>query len=187
VTLHDTKTTTWNDLSSQFYLRQADIGKNRAEQSLEQLSELNAYTQVKTSTGELNEALLKGYTVVILADGIESEEKLLKLSGFCRQENICFILAETRGVFSRLFCDFGDEFTVVDVNGEQPISVMIAGITQDVNGLVTCLDESRHGLEDGDCVTFSEVQGMSEVNGKEFEIKVMGPYTFTIGDTNGKS
>lgn len=24
--------------------------------------------------------------------------------------------------------------------------------------VVTCLDEARHGLEDGDCVTFSEVR-----------------------------
>lgn len=33
------------------------------------------------------------------------------------------------------------------------------------NSVVTCLDESRHGLEDGDYVTFSEVQGMTELNG----------------------
>lgn len=39
--------------------------------------------------------------------------------------------------------------------------------------MVTCLDESRHGLEDGDYVTFSEVQGMTELNGcKPVKIKV---------------
>ena len=141
---------------------------------------------MKTSTAELNEQLIKGYTVVILADGVENEEKLLKITRFCRQENVCFILAETRGVFSRLFCDFGKEFTVVDVNGEQPVSAMIAGISKDANGVVTCLDETRHGLEDGDYVTFTEVVGMEEINGREFEIKVTGPYTFTIGDTTGE-
>jgi len=57
---------------------------------------------------------------------------------------------------------------------------------QDNEGLVTCLDESRHGLEDGDFVTFSEVQGMTELNGCEpRKISVKGPYTFTIGDTTG--
>ena len=44
---------------------------------------------------------------------------------------------------------------------------MLASITQDEAGLVTVLDEGRHGLEDGDYVTFSEVGGMSELNGSE--------------------
>lgn len=46
------------------------------------------------------------------------------------------------------------------------------------------MDETRHGLEDGDFVTFTEVQGMEELNGCEpRKISVKGPYTFTIGDT----
>lgn len=49
---------------------------------------------------------------------------------------------------------------------------------------MACLDETRHGLEDGDCVTFTEVEGMEELNGIESRpIKVLGPYTFSIGDT----
>ena len=52
-------------------------------------------------------------------------------------------------------------------------------------GVVTCLDETRHGLEDGDFVTFTEVQGMTELNGCEpRKITVKGPYTFSIGDTS---
>jgi ubiquitin-activating enzyme E1 len=47
------------------------------------------------------------------------------------------------------------------------------------------LDETRHGLEDGDFVTFTEVQGMTELNGCEpRKVSVKGPYTFTIGDTS---
>lgn len=50
---------------------------------------------------------------------------------------------------------------------------------------MTCLDEARHGLEDGDFVTFTEVQGMEELNGcKPRKVSVKGPYTFTIGDTS---
>jgi ubiquitin-activating enzyme E1 len=55
---------------------------------------------------------------------------------------------------------------------------------QDTDAVVTCLDEQRHGLEDGDFVTFSEVKGMDELNGCEpRKVTVKGPYTFTIGDT----
>jgi len=50
------------------------------------------------------------------------------------------------------------------------------------------VDETRHGLEDGDFVTFSEVKGMVELNGCEpRKITVNGPYTFSIGDTSGLS
>jgi len=47
------------------------------------------------------------------------------------------------------------------------------------------LDETRHGFNDGDYVTFSEVQGMQQLNGcQPIKITVLGPYTFSIGDTS---
>lgn len=47
--------------------------------------------------------------------------------------------------------------------------------SQDSEGVVTCLDEARHGYEDGDFVSFTEVQGMTEVNGTDpIKIKVLG-------------
>ena len=56
--------------------------------------------------------------------------------------------------------------------------------SQDNEGIVTCLEETRHGLEDGNFVTFREVQGMEELNGcKPRKVSVKGPYTFSIGDT----
>jgi len=61
---------------------------------------------------------------------------------------------------------------------------MISLISSDVNSVVTTLDENRHGFEDGCYVTFTEVKGMEEVNSREFKIKVLGPYTFSIGDTS---
>ena len=76
-------------------------------------------------------------------------------------------------VIRHIFCDFGDEFTVYDTNGENPTSNMIASISKDKEAVVTCLDETRHGLESGDFVTFSEVQGMVELNSSgPREIKV---------------
>ncbi len=77
---------------------------------------------------------------------------------------------------------------MLDATGEQPISIMIAAITKDKEGVVTCLDETRHGFETGDKVTFSEVQGMVELNNCEPRtVKVLGPYTFSIGDTTNLS
>ena len=46
---------------------------------------------------------------------------------------------------------------MMDVNGEQVLSVMVSAVSKDNEGIVTCLDERRHGFEDGDYVTFQEV------------------------------
>jgi ubiquitin-activating enzyme E1 len=61
---------------------------------------------------------------------------------------------------------------------------MIAAISSDSEGVVTCLEETRHNLEDGDYVQFTEVKGMEVLNGSEpRKVKYLGPYTFSIGDT----
>jgi ubiquitin-activating enzyme E1 len=83
-----------------------------------------------------------------------------------------------------VFCDFGKNFTVIDSTGENPVNGIVADIDED--GLVSALDETRHGLEDGDYVTFTEVEGMEGLNGCEpRKITVKGPYTFSIGDVSG--
>ena len=63
---------------------------------------------------------------------------------------------------------------------------MLTSVSQDEEGIVTMHDETRHGLSDGDHVCFTEVQGMAELNGSGSRpIKVLGPFSFSIGDTSG--
>ncbi|KAJ2933673.1 hypothetical protein H1R20_g3400, partial [Candolleomyces eurysporus] len=187
VTIYDPEPVTIQDLSSQFFLRQQDVGKPRAAATLPRLAELNAYVPVRDLGGKAGEGisvdLVKGFQVVVLC-GV-SYKKQLEINEWTRANNVHFIAAETRGLFGSAFNDFGPKFTCVDPTGEQPLSGMIVSVAKDSEGLVTCLDETRHGLEDGDFVTFTEVQGMSELNGCEpRKISVKGPYTFTIGDTS---
>ncbi|XP_014240445.1 ubiquitin-like modifier-activating enzyme 1 [Cimex lectularius] len=182
VTLHDDKKCTLADLSSQFYLTEADVGKNRAEASCRQLAELNNYVPTRAYTGPLTEDFLRGFRVLVLAD-VDKDVKE-RTAELARTSGVALVAATSRGVFAQVFCDFGPEFTVLDTNGENPVSAMIANISRDAEGVVACLDDSRHGLEDGDYVTFHEVQGMKELNECEpMKIKVLGPYTFSIGCT----
>ncbi|XP_015379860.1 PREDICTED: ubiquitin-like modifier-activating enzyme 1 [Diuraphis noxia] len=186
VTLHDSVVCTYSDLSSQFYLTENDIGKNRADISCPKLGELNSYVPVKAYTGILSESFLKQFKVVVLTETTLDEQ--LRISEITHLNNIALIVGDTRGVFAQVFCDFGEDFNVIDTTGENSISVMVAGITKEEQGVVTCMDESRHGFEDGDYVTFQEVQGMTEINGcKPKKITVLGPYTFSIGDTTSYS
>ncbi|CAH2048911.1 unnamed protein product, partial [Iphiclides podalirius] len=186
VTLHDDRNCTIADLSSQFYLSESTIGQNRAVASCEQLAELNHYVPTTAYTGPLTEEFLKKFRVVVLTQASWAEQQ--RVAAITHANNIALVIADTRGLFSQVFCDFGPEFTVLDVTGENPASAMVAVITHEYEAVVTCLDDTRHGLEDGDYVTFSEVQGMTELNGCEpRKIKVLGPYTFSIGDTTNFS
>jgi ubiquitin-activating enzyme E1 len=156
VTLHDKQVCSMKDLASQFYLSESTIGQNRAEASCNHLSELNQYVPTTSYAGELTEDFLQQFRVVVLTENNEAEHK--RVAEITRKHNIALIIAFSRGLFGQIFCDFGPAFTVFDVNGANPLSAMVAGISKDKDGVVTCLDEVRHGFEDGDFVTFTEVR-----------------------------
>ncbi|KAI9304954.1 ubiquitin-activating emzyme E1 [Cunninghamella echinulata] len=186
VTLYDPQATQLSDLSAQFYLRPEDIGKSRAEVSQPLLAELNQYVPVHVINGELTEEVLKKYKAVVVTELPFSKQ--LEISDICHANNIHFISTEVRGLFGRIFNDFGKQFEIIDATGEEPLRGMVAAISKDSEGVITCLDETRHGLEDGNYVTFTEIQGMTELNGSApRKVKVLGPYTFSIGDTSGFS
>uniref|UniRef100_A0A9L0JSD6 Ubiquitin-like modifier-activating enzyme 1 n=1 Tax=Equus asinus TaxID=9793 RepID=A0A9L0JSD6_EQUAS len=172
VTLHDQGVARWADLSSQA--------------SQPRLAELNSYVAVSAYTGALVEDFLGGFQVVVLTN--TPLEDQLQVGEFCHSHGIKLVVADTRGLFGQLFCDFGEEMILTDCNGEQPLSAVVSMVTKDNPGVVTCLDEARHGFESGDFVSFTEVQGMNELNGTSpIEIKVLGPYTFSICDTSSFS
>ncbi|KAL1442232.1 hypothetical protein MTO96_007854 [Rhipicephalus appendiculatus] len=179
-----------------FYLTEDCLGKNRAKACVDSLAELNSYVAVTAHTGALDQRLLETFSaprgfithisilpqVVVLTDTPLKEQ--LSISAFTHANNIALVVADTRGLCGQIFCDFGENFRVLDTNGERPISVLLASISKDKEAVVTCLDEVRHGLEDGDFVAFSEVEGMTEINEcLPMRVKVLGPFTFSVGDT----
>ncbi|PVG03605.1 putative UBA1-ubiquitin-protein ligase, E1-like enzyme [Serendipita vermifera] len=187
VTIYDPDPVEIHDLGSQFFLREIDVGKSRADATLPRLAELNAYVPVQVLPGTQGQQItidkIKGFQAVVLTNAPLSLQ--LQINQWTHANDVHFIAAETRGLFGSVFNDFGPEFTSVDPTGEQPLNGMIAEIEQGQTTIVTCLDETRHGLEDDDFVTFSEIQGMTELNGCEpMKVTVKGPYTFEIGDTS---
>lgn len=181
VSLWDSKATQWDDLASQFYLTEADIGKPRAAASVAKLSELNPYVDVSVfSAAELSPDSLAtaNFTVVVLIDQPLSVQETV--AAFCHAQGIACVIGDVRGVFGSIFCDFGEKFVVHDTTGEPNASSMLAGITCDNPALVTTLEETRHGLESGDRVILSEITGMEALNGKQFTVTVKGPYSFEI-------
>lgn len=188
VSLFSNRTCSIQDLSSQFFLDENDLGKNMAEASCQKLAELNMNVQVKLITQndmlfEQNFNLLSKFHVIVLTES--SYDEIKRISEFTHTRNIALIVAATSGLAGQIFCDFGINFQVYDQDGEQPKSTMLASITKEIDGIVACIDETKHGFQDGDYVTFSEVQGMTELNGcTPRKINVIGDFTFSIGDTS---
>ncbi|KAM7537021.1 hypothetical protein Aperf_G00000059949 [Anoplocephala perfoliata] len=184
IDLHDPEEITSSELSSNYYASPSDVGKSRCEVVRPKLAELNSYVTLNIiKEKELTADIVRNYHIVVFARGNMHQWK--KLSQICHELKIKIVCTRTCGLFGQVFCDFGKDFVVIDPTGEQPISVFIQGIEKSSEGIVLTVEDSSHGLHDGDYVTFSEVKGMTELNGCEPRVvKVLGPSAFSIGDTS---
>lgn len=153
VTLHDTKNCTIKDLSTQFYLNKCCLGKNRAESCIKELSELNNYVTTNLHVGELTDTVISKFRVVVLTETSDQEQK--RISEICRVHRVALIVADTKGLFGQIFCDFGENFIVYDDDGLPLKTGQIIGISKEQEGVVTT--EKWHNLLDGEYVTFSGV------------------------------
>ncbi|XP_042310273.1 ubiquitin-like modifier-activating enzyme 7 [Sceloporus undulatus] len=190
VTVHDQNKIQWSDLASQFYLSEGDVGQNRAVVSKRHLKELNSYVCVVPYTERLSEGFLSTFQVVVLTNSTLEEQ--LHISDFCHANNICLVLADTKGLAGQLFCDFGECFVVHDPSEAEPVSATIEHITQENPGILTMAWDDEQGqhphFQDGDYVIFSEVEGMAELNESEPRpIHVRGEYSLEVGDTSSFS
>jgi len=175
VTLHDTENVEWNDLSSHFYLSEADVGKNRAEASLLKLKELNTFVKVDLAAQALTEEFIGKFQVVVCVD-YPSEEKLLSIDDICHAHDppIVFIKAESRGLFSNIFTDFGPKHVIMDKNGEEARQAIVTSISNSYPAVITTHEEKPHDLGEGDYVDFTEVKGMVEINNPDRDRVVEG-------------
>ncbi|CAG5125849.1 unnamed protein product [Candidula unifasciata] len=190
LTVQDPRTSSVQDLGTNFFIRESDVvaSKNRAEACSPHLAELNPYVSIMTMTQPLTTSCdltyLRNYQCVVLTECPLRIQ--LQINQFCRASSpqIKFISADVLGIFGMTFVDFGDSFEVFDVNGEEPKDIFVSDITKGNPGIVTCMENRVHGLETGDVVTFREVKGMKAVNGRQFPVKVVNAFAFSIGDTS---
>uniref|UniRef100_H3DB89 Ubiquitin-activating enzyme E1 n=1 Tax=Tetraodon nigroviridis TaxID=99883 RepID=H3DB89_TETNG len=184
VTVQDEGDTVWTDLSSQFFLKESHLGRNRAECCIQQLRDLNPRVCVSAHTGPLDHDLLRRFQVVVLTRSSLDDQK--RFGDFCHAQGIRFVVADTKGLCGQLFCDFGEEFEVLDWDGETPETVIVQNISKDNPGVVLCAGD--HRFPDDAVVSFSEVQGMTELNGLgPVKIKNLSDSSFSIGDTSAFS
>lgn len=198
VTIFDPNIAKINDLTANFYLTKDDIEnqKRRDEAVINKLSLLNSYVEVnimkdKNILENINNSLKNEkskYDVVVISEFLSPDE-IIKINDICRNNQIGFIYTSQLGIYGFCFVDFGDNFTVIDENGSEPLKYCIKSITKDKIGVVT-IDTTAGILKlgDNDKVTFNEIEGMTELNKCEpITIKVLTNNSLKIGDTSNFS
>jgi len=184
VTFHDNRISQSSDLGTQFYIRQQDVQNKllRSRACLERLGELNPYVSVECTEEDVvnQHQLLTKYQCVVVSELGFKEQTTL--NNFCRSQNppISFISCDVVGLFSYVFCDFGDNFQVHDTDGEEPKEIFIHSISKSNPCTIKTLENRRHNLDTGDHVTFREINGMTQMNNKQHKITYVDPFTFTI-------
>lgn len=184
VTLLDNTICTVEDLGTQFFLRQEDIDAkiSRARGCCKRLAELNPYVSITTVTDDVinHQHVLSKYQCIVATELTFDDQ--IKIDSFCRNHSppIPFISCDVFGVFSYLFCDFGDKFMVHDSDGEEYKETFVGSISKSNPCIVKTLDYRRHGLQTGDVITFNEIKGMDTLNGTSHKIKNINPSSFSI-------
>ena len=156
VSIYDPTPVAIADLGSNFYLEEKNINKRRDESILEKLNELNPFTNVdilqyKKEDGDFVDFLSKQsikYNVIVQSELI-SEEKIINLSNFCHSNKIHFIYGNVFGLNGFIFNDFGEKFTIVDIDGIEPKKYHCKMITNEEKASLT-LEEDKVGLREND-------------------------------------
>lgn len=178
LTICDDVPVTSFDLSTNFYLTEASIGKKRSEASLSALAELNERVKLDICSRDSVATSVSDFNILVLTDN-RSKKELLELNKACRASGVGFVVADSRGLFGSIFVDFGT-FVSSDPNGERPIERLVELITNDTKPLVNIISGDSHDLDDGAVVQFSGVEGMEEINGVEGKVTVVSPYSFNV-------
>ena len=191
-----------NDLGSNFFLSDDDVGnKRRDEACLPKLRELNPYVKVSTldieKKKDMNEYInvfiekIEKYNVVVITE-LQTMFFMAQIDTFCRNKNIKLIYGICLGLVGYIFVDFGMAHVIFDENGEETGTYLIKSISRDKEGTVVIDNiQGTNNLKmgDGDHVIFRKVGGMVELNDekKDFEIRLENFETFKIGDTSNFS
>lgn len=176
VTVADAGVVDVADLSAQFYLTEEDKGKDRATVCYPHFRELNPYVEITAHTGAITGDFLRSFTAVVMTCSTPVEKA--RVNAFCRSQSppIAFIAAEVHGLFGYVFDDFSapaaeggpegfEGHVVVDEDGEKPRSGWVAAVSQANPCVVTWLEDFPFCFEENDYITFSEVEGMTQLNG----------------------
>ena len=124
------------------------------------MRELNNHVETSVLSEFTDDAIVQ-FDVVVVTENFWGTERLTQINEICRANRVGFILAETMGLASYAFLDYGPEFVVTDKDGESTKEFIVTHIERGENPVVQVHEDKRHSFEDGDFIKFAEVEGMT--------------------------
>ncbi len=158
----DGKNATWGDLSTHWCLGEQSINVDLMKESLPRLQELNPYVHVRQleTRNKVENISLNSFNVVCCVD--QDVATQLHIDKLARAAGCKFISASTRGAFGSIFCDFGEEHVVENVDGEELKSVLVTAM--DEHGRVSVPVGETHSFSEGDVVKLIDSGGCQVPN-----------------------
>src|SRR5438445_518807 len=92
VTVLDNIPVSYEDLSSQFYCTESDIGRPRSTVCVPKLAELNPYVPVSVIYDDLTTSLVSGFRVVVLIDVKQALRQ--EIANYCHTNKIAVIISD---------------------------------------------------------------------------------------------
>lgn len=168
VTLIDKKAAKIQDLGTNFFLSEADVGKPLADVLVPKIQELNPFCSVKTAV-DLTAEVIQQHSVLLICESMPLHD-LLKWNEYCRTllpKPVAFVYVRTGGVFGNVFVDFGPSHVLVDANGQAPMVRLVESIDRGPEALVRLSipdGQAPGSLPEGCYVEFSDVHGCDGID-----------------------
>ena len=195
VTIFDPNEVQIDDLGSNFYLTEKDIGKRRDESCLLKLQQLNKYVKLdyfkEKYFNDITKKIIGNFNVIVVSE-IISKEDIIFIDDISRKNHISFIYTAICGLSSFVFTDFGPDFTIYDEYCFKKRKFYIKNIEKSEDGLVEIEWNNNRNPYIKDYILFKDVEGMTEINycennKKVFKIKPRDISSFYIGNTKNYS
>ncbi|XP_062600392.1 SUMO-activating enzyme subunit 1-like isoform X2 [Saccostrea cucullata] len=121
ITLLDNTQSTEEDSCSQFLISRDDVGKNRAEASLEHTQRLNPMVEVTADTQSVEDKADEFFTKFdVVCATCCKQSSLLRINKICSEHNIKFFGGDVFGFYGFMFSDLGEHEYAEEVPKPKP-------------------------------------------------------------------
>ena len=162
VTIFDDKKIKIQDIGSNFYINENDVGLRKDKICLDKLKDLNVNIQCEILKDGNIEKNLKEFDVIVITDIIELES-LIKINELCRKYNKGFIYSLSLGLAFYCFVDFG-EHKINDLNNKDKKRYFIKDINVGSKTRII-IDNSldNFSLSVNSYIILKEIKGISQL------------------------
>lgn len=186
VTIFDNNKIKIEDLCSNFYLEEKDLGLRRDNICLNKLKELNEYVDCDVLEDNNFEKNILEYNIVIITE-IMNINDIFKINDICHKNKIGFIYCLVFGLSFYCFVDFG-EHIITNVKGKENKKYYIKNIKQGKKTIIYIDNQLEDfSLNNNNYIIFKNIIGIPQLlNGHKRKIKNCKIDSFEIDEDSRK-